>query len=103
MSANLGCCFLARRSVLIELGGYNEIYSPFMWEDTDLGYRMGKKAKICYEPGAVAYHKTASTIPRAAGRARVRYVSTRNKFLFFWLNIRGARPWLGACCRVPGV
>jgi len=91
--ANLGCCFLARKSVLEKLKGFNEIYSPYIWEDTDLGYRMYNSGfKIIFEPQAIAYHKTSSTLKKIK-KTKIKIISTRNKFLFFWLNIKSKKEW----------
>ncbi|MBP7652148.1 glycosyltransferase [Candidatus Dependentiae bacterium] len=91
--ANLGCCFLGRKTVLLNLKGYNEIYSPYIWEDTDLGYRLNKSGfDTIFEPKAVVYHQTSSTLKKQ-NQNKLKIISTRNKFLFFWLNIRKFSKW----------
>lgn len=92
--APLGCCFVAVKEYLIKLNGYNEIYSPYIWEDTDLAYRMKKNNfKIIYEPLSQVYHKFSSTLSKEK-KNKLKLISTRNKFLFFWLNITEPEKWL---------
>jgi len=40
---SLGCCFISRADFLKELGGFDPIYSPFYWEDSDLTFRALKR------------------------------------------------------------
>ncbi len=77
------------------LGGLDELYSPFNWEDTDLCYRALKRGwRVLYVPEAIAYHRPSTTIGGGAiRRARVRYISRRNRLLFHWKNLTD-RPML---------
>ena len=57
-----GACFICRRELFFELGGFDEIYTPYAWEDLDLAYRAWKRGyKVIYEPMAVCYHKREAT------------------------------------------
>lgn len=90
----LGCCFMCSKDKAIELKGFDEIYSPFYWEDSDLALRALRKGfKLIYEPSCVVYHKTSSTIPNFRSKTQIRLVSTRNKFIFSWKYLRGSRQW----------
>jgi len=77
------------RKKFLELSGFDEIYCPFTWEDTDLGYRAWKNGyKFIYEPKSVIYHNESYTIDREAGNIRNRSIITkRNSFVFTWKNI----------------
>lgn len=77
------------RRKFIELGGFDGIFSPFTWEDTDLGYRAWKKGyKFIYEPKSVISHNESYTINRESKNIRNRSIVTkRNSFLFTWKNI----------------
>ena len=51
-----GACFLARRQVLEDLGGFDERYFMFA-EDMDLCWRAGRAGwRIGFEPGAIVTH-----------------------------------------------
>lgn len=50
--------YLIRGDALVELGGFDETFSPYSWEDVDLCLRAQKSGhKTLYVPTAVAYHK----------------------------------------------
>lgn len=91
----LGCCFICKASVLKEeLGGYNEIYSPFYWEDDDLPLRaMEKKYMLSYIPECIVYHKLSSTINNTQTAVRRKLVSNRNKFIFSWRHMKSVKYW----------
>jgi len=77
-----------RKSIWEKLGGFDELYKPFYWEDVDLGYRAWKRGyKILWEPKAVVYHKHESTIGRHFSKKYIDSVSERNRLLFIWKNI----------------
>ncbi len=77
------------RRKFLELGGFDEIYAPFTWEDTDIGYRAWKSGfKFIYEPKSVIYHNESYTFDKEGGNIRNRRVITRrNSFIFTWKNI----------------
>lgn len=73
-----GACILVRRSVLQELGGFDEGF--FMYcEDIDLGRRIWDAGyKLCYEPSATIVHEGGASAPRASllpvlAASRLRY------------------------------
>ncbi len=82
-----GCAAVYRRSMLEELGGFDEVYSPFYWEDLDLGYRAWKRGwKSLYQPASVVYHQhSASTSKLNSGYTAG--IQARNSLLFLWRNI----------------
>lgn len=91
----LGCCFICNREMLLELNGFDEIYSPFYWEDCDLGRRaMQKGFKLLYMPEAKVFHQASSTIGNYRSNSQRRLVSNRNKFLFSWHHLDKKRLWL---------
>jgi GT2 family glycosyltransferase len=52
-----GACILAKTSVLKKIGCYDERFSPFWFEDTDLFARIRKAGyDVIYEPAAVITH-----------------------------------------------
>jgi len=90
----LGCCFVCDRKKALELGGFDEIYSPFYWEDADLAMRALEKGyKLLYRPECRIYHKTSATIGATRKKWHRQLVSYRNKFLFTWRHLHGNTDW----------
>lgn len=70
------------------LGGFDSLYYPFYYEDTDLSYRAWKRGwKIIYEPRTVVHHRCSQTITTHFGRRSASLVKKRNYYLFIWKNI----------------
>lgn len=72
------------------LKGLDEaLYSPFYWEDVDLGYRAHKRGyEILWEPSAHVVHKHESIINDSNfNRKRLIMIKERNYLLFNWKNI----------------
>ena len=91
---SLGCCFISRADFLKELGGFDPIYSPFYWEDSDLTFRALKRGyRVVYQPEAVVYHQLSSTINKYRKKSYRKLVSNRNKFLFAWRFMAGPVQW----------
>ncbi|MBM3208986.1 glycosyltransferase family 2 protein [Candidatus Shapirobacteria bacterium] len=76
-----------RKSIWEKLGGFDQIYHPFYWEDIDLSYRAWKRGyKIIWEPKAIVHHEHEQTVSRFSPDY-VRRISERNQLLFIWKNI----------------
>lgn len=91
-----------RKSTWEKLGGFDEIYKPFYWEDIDLGYRAWKKGyKVLWEPKAIVHHQHEAIIGKYFSEGYVNFVSERNRLLFIWKNITSPKMvfehklWLG--------
>lgn len=77
-----------RKRIFEKLGGFDEIYKPFYWEDIDLSYRALKLGyKVLFEPRSIVYHRHESTIGRFFDKMEIREISIRNSFIFVWKNI----------------
>lgn len=84
----LGCCFVCNRTMMLQLKGFDEIYSPFYWEDIDIAKRAMKQGyKLLYLPESVVYHQASSTIATYRSNTLRRLVSIRNKFIFTWHHL----------------
>ncbi len=82
-----GCAAVYRRSMLQELGGFDDAYSPFYWEDADLGYRAWKRGwKSLYHPGGLVYHQHSASISKL-DTGRTDRIKARNSLFFIWRNI----------------
>lgn len=78
-----------RRSIWEDLGGLEELYNPFYWEDIDLSYRAIKSGyKVVFEKKSIVRHEhEKGTIKRHFSSSKVRKTSYRNQISFVWLNI----------------
>jgi GT2 family glycosyltransferase len=82
-----GSCAFDRRKFL-ELGGFDELFAPFYFEDADLGYLAWKRGwQVIYQPRSVVWHEHRGTIGRHYSDARIRAVLEKNRLLFCWKNI----------------
>lgn len=53
----ISACFMVRRPVLEQVGGFDEAFNPVEYEDIDLCYRVRSKGhKIIYLPSVEMYH-----------------------------------------------
>lgn len=77
-----------RKSIWEKLGGMNEAYSPFYWEDLDLSYRALKAGyKLVFEPKSIVHHEQGMSIQTTYSSNDVKTIAYRNQILFVWLNI----------------
>lgn len=77
------------------LGGFNLIYEPFYWEDTDISYRAQKRGwEVLWEPKAIVEHKHEITVKKHSQGAKKDLISQRNQLLFFWCNVSSPLLWL---------
>lgn len=91
----LGCAFLCDREKMLQLKGFDEIFSPFYWEDSDLAIRALRSGyALTYAPECIVYHQTSSTIGAYRSYTKRRLVSMRNKFLFSWRHMDSVTLWI---------
>jgi GT2 family glycosyltransferase len=78
-----------RRGIWNEIGGLNELYNPFYWEDIDLSYRAQKAGyEVLFEKKSTVRHEhEKGAIKSKYTPSQVRKISYRNQFIFVWLNI----------------
>lgn len=78
-----------RKSIWDKLGGFNELYNPFYWEDIDLSYRALKSGyKIFFEPKSMVVHEhQRGAIKKKYPSSYIRTVAYRNQFIFVWENV----------------
>jgi GT2 family glycosyltransferase len=77
-----------RKSIWTELGGFDEIYYPFYWEDIDLSYRAWKRGyKVWWDPKAIVHHKHEGTIGKHFSKNYIDRISARNQLIFIWSNV----------------
>ena len=77
-----------RKSIWEKLGGFNELYNPFYWEDIDLSYRALKSGyKVIFEPKSVVYHEhEKGAIKQKYSPFQIKTIAYKNQFIFVWEN-----------------
>jgi GT2 family glycosyltransferase len=77
-----------RKSIWDILGGFNELYAPFYWEDIDISYRALKSGyKVRFEPKSVVVHEHEKGAIRNIYTAnQIKTIAYRNQFIFVWEN-----------------
>lgn len=81
------CAMILDRKKFIALGGFDELFSPFYWEDVDLSYRAWKRGwRVIYEPRSIVYHEHMATISKL-NRNYKELIVERNNLIFTWKNI----------------
>jgi GT2 family glycosyltransferase len=77
-----------RKTIWEDLGGMNELYAPFYWEDIDLSYRALKSGyEIAFEPKSVVVHEhEKGAIKSKYSDFKIKTIAYRNQFIFVWEN-----------------
>lgn len=78
---------IIRKDYFLKLGGFDHVYEPFYFEDSDFGFRAWKSGyTLLWEPKAVVEHKHESTMSRFPKKHLI-YVKERNHLIFTKRNI----------------
>ncbi len=77
-----------RKSIWDKLGGLNQLYNPFYWEDIDLSYRALKSGyRVMFEPLSIVLHEhDKGAIKSKYSPKQVKRIAYRNQFIFAWEN-----------------
>jgi len=90
-----GANALVRTSMLKELQGFDEIYSPFSSEDSDLSTRAWLMGWKCYyEHRSVCFHQVSGSTKTQIKSDFIKKVYYRNRFIFQKIHLSGFRAWL---------
>lgn len=90
-----GANALVSTAKLKELNGFDEIYSPFSSEDSDLSTRAWLLGWKCYyEHSSVCYHQVSGSIKKNIRSRLVSTVYFRNRFIFQQIHLSGIRAYL---------
>jgi GT2 family glycosyltransferase len=85
-----GANALVSREKLMELSGFDEVFSPFYCEDVDLSFRAWRLGWKCYyEHDAVCHHEVSTTIRSANSKKKLLSVVYRNKFILHAIHLDG--------------
>ncbi len=83
-----GANALISRKKLQELGGLDELFSPFYIEDCDLSLRAWRLGWRCYyENRAICRHRTSSTVKVKSKKKYVNIIYNRNKFFLHAIHL----------------
>lgn len=86
----------------LNLGGFDELYSPFYWEDIDLSYRAWKAGfTVLFDPSIIVTHHHESTIGKYFSSKYVKKISYRNQLIFIWKNITSVPLLVSHFLRLP--
>jgi GT2 family glycosyltransferase len=78
-----------RRKMFLELGGFDRLFYPAYFEETDLCYRAWQRGwEIRYEPASMARHRES---PSLGQTGRVNSMMRRNQLLFQWKHLADER------------
>lgn len=83
-----GSASVFNKKIYEKLGGFDSLYNPFYWEDTDLGYRAWKSGyEVEFEPKAILLHDhEQGVIAKSYDEVSRRRITLRNQFIFTWKN-----------------
>jgi GT2 family glycosyltransferase len=88
----VGCCYLCPSDGFRELGGYDDVFAPFFWEDVDIGYRAWRRGRrILHAPEAICHHEGSATISEQRSHAEREQIEFRNRALFHLRNLQERR------------
>jgi GT2 family glycosyltransferase len=83
-----GANALLNKEIFDELGGFNEIFSPFYIEDYELSLRAWRSGYECYyEHFAVCRHKTSTTIKTESSKKFIEKIYNRNKMFLHAIHL----------------
>lgn len=84
-----------RKNIWQKLGGLNELYNPFYWEDIDISYRALKSGyKILFEPKSIVVHEhIIGAIKSKYSSSKIKTIAYRNQFIFVWNNSTNLTMW----------
>ena len=87
-----GANALINTQKLRELEGFDEIYSPFTSEDSDLCTRAWLVGWKCYyEHRSVCYHQVSGSIRKQIPSDFIKKIYFRNRFIFHSIHLSGLR------------
>lgn len=84
---------IIKTEIFKKLGGFDEIYDPFYWEDIDLSYRARKLGyELMFENKSTVIHRhSEGAIKKNFSKGKVTKIAYRNQFIFIWKNITDAK------------
>jgi GT2 family glycosyltransferase len=89
-----------RPEVFERIGGFDEGFNPYGWEDVDFGLRARKAGfAICLAPKAILYHEGGRV---GRGRSLPEYERSKTRGYFLLVRRHATRgQWLCCLCLLP--
>jgi GT2 family glycosyltransferase len=85
----VGCCFLCPRARWDDLGGYDPVFAPFLWEDVDLCYRARRRGlEVLHVPEVACHHEGSATLREKHTLEERERIGFRNRVLLHLRNLR---------------
>lgn len=78
-----------RKEIWDTLGGFDETYNPFYWEDIDLSYRAWKAGyTVLFEKKSIVVHEhSKGAIKSTFSQEAIQRIAYKNQFIFIWKNM----------------
>jgi GT2 family glycosyltransferase len=87
-----GAAFAVDRNRFTELRGFDDLFNPFYYEDTDLGFRAWRRGWKCIVvPASRVTHHHKGTIARSFKKFKVSAIRKRNRLFYLWKNLTSAK------------
>ena len=84
----IGAAFAVDRARFLEMQGFDDLFEPFYYEDTDLGFRAWRRGWKCVVvPEARVTHFHTGTIARSFKQLKVSAIRKRNRLFYLWKNL----------------
>lgn len=84
-----GASIIIKKDLFDEFGGFDELYAPAYYEDTDLAFKVREKGlKVIYQPESVIYHIEGATAGTSTSSGFKQYQEINHKkFLARWKDV----------------
>ncbi|MEO6109543.1 MAG: glycosyltransferase [Candidatus Saccharimonadales bacterium] len=84
-----GASIIIRHSLMKKFGGFDTLYQPAYYEDTDLSFKVRKEGlRVVYQPDSVIYHIEGGTAGTSTSTGFKKYQAiNKDKFLKRWGSI----------------
>jgi GT2 family glycosyltransferase len=90
-----GCSTIYDREKFLAMGGFEELFAPYGWEDVEIGIKAWKQGfPTIYEPRSAIWHARSATIGSRFRRRRVRAVYERNRLWAHWMHLDTAQQFM---------
>lgn len=77
------------KKIFLDIGGFNELFSPFYVEDFELSLRAWRLGFTCYfDYNAVCRHRTSATINSANKKKSIKTIYNRNKMYLHAIHLK---------------
>jgi hypothetical protein len=84
----LGGSFAVDRKRFIELQGLDDLFAPFYYENTNLGFCAWPRGRKCIVvPESCVTHFHEGTIAPSVNRFRIKVIRKGNRLLCLWKNL----------------